>query len=64
MCDTRKLLEPSEDKKASVMENDFSDLRVSDHSKDVDVILSRLRVSVRRQDSSKVEVYLGKFVIQ
>ena len=43
------------------MEDNISDLSVSDKSDEEDVSLSRLRVNVRRQDSSMAEVYLGMF---
>ena len=41
------------------MDDNFNDLRVSDQTDEDDVGLSRLRVNVRRQDSSMEEVYLG-----
>ena len=45
------------------MEENFSDLRVSDTAEeDDDVCLSRIRVNVRRPDSSIAEgVTLGRF---
>ena len=45
------------------MEENFSDLRVSDTAEeDDDVCLSRIRVNVRRPDSSIAEgVYLGRY---
>ena len=43
------------------MAENFSDLRNSDKLQEDDVGLSRLRVIVRRQDTSMEEVYLGMF---
>ena len=55
------MMEPSEHKEKTKVEDNFSDLRVS-HKSEEDVGLSRIRVNVRRQDSSIAEgVYLGKF---
>ena len=57
-------MEPSEYKERDDGVGDtLSDLRVREKSDDDDdVRLSRLKVNVRRQDSSKEEVYLGKFM--
>ena len=55
------MMEPSEHKEKTKVEDNFSDLRVSHKSKENDVGLSRFRVNVRRQDSSMEEVYLGMF---
>ena len=56
------MMEPSEYKERDDGVGDsLSDLRVREKSDD-DVGLSRLKVNVRRQDSSKEEVYLGKFM--
>ena len=56
------MMEPSEHKEKTKMEENFSDLRVRDQTEDDDVGLSRLRVNVRRPDSSiAVDVSLGKF---
>ena len=55
------MMEPSEHRERDVMDN-MSDLRLIDQTQDDVVSLSRLRVNVRRQDSSMAkEVYLGKF---
>ena len=56
-------MEPSQHKKRNLIEDEFSDLRISDQIKeDDDLGLSRLRVNVRRPDSSIAEgVSLGKF---
>ena len=56
-------MEPLEYKK-NEMEDNFSDLGDNNKTEeDVNdnVSLSRIRVKVRRQDSSMEEVYLGKF---
>ena len=54
------MMEPSEYKERNAMEDNFSDLEVSEE--DDDVGLSRLRVNVRRPDSSIAEgVFLGRF---
>ena len=53
------MMEPSEHKEKTKVEDNFSELRVSHKSKENDVGLSRFRVNVRRQDSSMEEVYLG-----
>ena len=57
-------MEPSQYKERNEMEENFSDLRVSDQAKeDDDVCLSRIRVNVRRPDSSIAEgVSLGRFL--
>ena len=55
------MMEPSKHKERTTMEENFSDLRVSDKSDEDDVGLSRFRVNVRRQDTSIEEVYLGMF---
>ena len=55
------MMEPSEYKERNAMEDNFSDLKVSEE--DDNVGLSRLRVNVRRPDSSIAEgVSLGKFL--
>ena len=54
------MMEPSEHKEKTKVEDNFSDLRVSDN-KEEDVGLSRFRVNVRRQDTSMEEVFLGMF---
>ena len=54
------MMEPSEHKEKTRMEENFSDLRVSDQT-DEDDGLSRFRVNVRRQDTSMEEVFLGMF---
>ena len=58
------MMEPSEYKERDDGVGDtLSDLRVREKSDDEDDVgLSRLKVNVRRQDSSKEEVYLGKFM--
>ncbi len=57
------MMEPSQHKKRNLIEDEFSDLRISDQIKeDDDLGLSRLRVNVRRPDSSIAEdVSLGRF---
>ena len=55
-------MEPSQYKERNAMEDNFSDLKVSDKSEDDDVVFSRIRVNVRRPDSSIAEgVFLGRF---
>ena len=56
------MMEPSKHREAKQAEN-IRDLRsiINDQSEDNDISLSKLRVNVRRQNSSKEEVYLGKF---
>ena len=46
----------------TAIEDNFTELRVSDKSEVHDVGLSRLKVIVRRQDSSMAEVFLGRYV--
>ena len=55
-------MEPSQYKERNAEDN-FSDLRVTDQTEEDYVVgLSRLRVNVRRPDSSiAASVYLGKF---
>ena len=54
------MMEPSEYKERNPIEDNFSDLKVSEE--DDDVGLSRLRVNVRRPDSSIAKgVSLGRF---
>ena len=53
------MMEPSKYKERNAMEDNFGGLRVSDQSEVDDVGLSRLKVNVRRQDSSMAEVVLG-----
>ena len=55
------MMEPSEHKETTAMEENFSDLRVHNKSDEDNDGLSRLRVNVRRQDTSMEEVYLGLF---
>ena len=57
------MMEPSQYKEINAMEDNFSDLKVSDQSEqDDDVGLSRLKVNVRRPDFSMAKgVSLGRF---
>ena len=57
------MMEPSQYKEINAMEDNFSDLKVSDQSeRDDDVGLSRLKVNVRRPDFSMAKgVSLGRF---
>ena len=54
------MMEPAEHKERNVIKDNFGDLKVMDQSEEDDIGLSRLKVIVRRQDSSIETVYIGK----